>query len=58
MIEAKANGETVLVLANFFNSLLSSKKQPGRKSGGESKITSRNKAAAEIGARNQNIFFY
>ncbi len=44
--DSKANGETVL--ANFFNSLLSSKKQPGSKGGGMSRVTSRNEAAAEI----------
>lgn len=41
--ESKANGETVL--ANFFNSLLSTKKTPGSKG---SRATSRTEAAAEI----------
>ena len=40
--EAKGNGETVL--ANFFNSLLSSKKQPGSKG---SRAATRSEAAAE-----------
>lgn len=41
--DSKSNGETVL--ANFFNSLLSTKKTPGAKG---SRQTSRNEAAAEI----------
>ncbi len=44
--DSKANEEIVLV--NFFNSLLSCKKQPGSKGGGLSRVTCKNEAAAEI----------